>query len=202
MQVKLVRDHCGAAYNGECEAASTDGEYQMALLLKLHEEAQEIADAPDDPEEYADLLEVMLALANLNDVSGEAILEALVGKRRAVGGFEDGLIWTEELPLPCPNFTVEVSARPSEPIKVPEWLSQAMKARSWHALAFRKTEGGFTDGNDCHVVSGDRVEYRFENNRRGVLDEALQDGDAYVTWDDGAHATVKWKHLAKIPEGD
>lgn len=58
--------------------------------------------------------------------------------------------------------------------------------------------GGFIDGNDHKVVAGDRVEYRFENHRRGVLDEALQDGDALVTWDDGSHTTVKWCHLAKV----
>lgn len=71
-----------------------------------------------------------------------------------------------------------------------------------HPQAFSKNNGGFIDGNDCKVVAGDRVEYRFENHRRGVLDEALQDGDAFVTWDDGSYATVKWCNLAKIPEGE
>lgn len=69
-----------------------------------------------------------------------------------------------------------------------------------HPLAFSHNNGGFIDGNDRRVVAGDRVEYRFENHRRGVLDEALHDGDAFVTWDDGSYATVKWVHLAKIPE--
>ncbi len=67
-----------------------------------------------------------------------------------------------------------------------------------HPLAFPNSGGGFVDGNDRKVVAGDRVEYRFENHRKGVLDEALHDGDAFVTWDDGSHATVKWLHLAKI----
>ncbi len=67
-----------------------------------------------------------------------------------------------------------------------------------HPFAFRHNDGGFIDGNDRRVVAGDRVEYRFENHRRGVLDEALHDGDAFVTWDDGTFATVKWHHLAKI----
>lgn len=69
-----------------------------------------------------------------------------------------------------------------------------------HPLAFRGNRGGFIDGNDCRVIEGDRVEYRYENHRRGVLDEALHDGDAFVTWDDGSHATVKWCNLAKIPD--
>lgn len=29
-----------------------------------------------------------------------------------------------------------------------------------------------------------------------MLDECLQDGDAYVTWDDGTFGTVKWNHLS------
>lgn len=68
-----------------------------------------------------------------------------------------------------------------------------------HPFAFSQNDGGFTDGNDRLVVAGDRVEYRYEGHKRGVLDEALQDGDAFVTWDDGSCATVKWINLAKIP---
>ena len=58
---------------------------------------------------------------------------------------------------------------------------QAPEESTMHPLAFRYNRGGFTDGNGCHVVAGDRVEYRFDNHRRGVLDEALHDGDAFVT---------------------
>jgi hypothetical protein len=60
--------------------------------------------------------------------------------------------------------------------------------------------GGFTDGNDKHVKAGDRVEYRF-GARKGVLKDALQDGDAYVDFDDTKRTeTVKWKNLCKIEE--
>lgn len=59
--------------------------------------------------------------------------------------------------------------------------------------------GGFTDGNGRKVIAGDCVEYEFENHRRGVLIEALQDGDAFVKWDDGIRGQVKWRSLAKIP---
>ncbi len=95
MRTKLVRDHCSAVIEGECRQALTDAEYQMALLLKLHEEAQEIAGAVHDPEEYADLLEVLIALANHNNVTGEDILSAFVMKRERRGGFEEGQIWRE-----------------------------------------------------------------------------------------------------------
>lgn len=67
-----------------------------------------------------------------------------------------------------------------------------------HPHAFRDNNGGFIDGNDRKVTEGDLVEYKYENHRRGVLDEALQDGDAFVTWDDGSFGTVKWIHLCKI----
>lgn len=67
-----------------------------------------------------------------------------------------------------------------------------------HPHAFKDNNGGFIDGNDHKVSAGDRVEYKYENHRTGVLDEALQDGDAFVTWDDGIFATVKWINLVKI----
>ena len=109
MKTKLVRDHCGAVLDGECEPTETEAEYQMALLLKAHEEIQEIADDATDPEEYADLLEIMLALAEFNCVDVDDILEALVDKRKRLGGFEDGQIWTEggRMEPPYPNIVVE-----------------------------------------------------------------------------------------------
>ncbi len=152
MITKLVRDRCGAVLDGECEPTETEAEYQMALLLKAHEEIQEIADCPTDPEEYADLLEVMLILADYNDVDGEDILEALVDKRKRLGGFEDGQIWTEGGPVgrmepPHPNIVVEVDVDFRVPAPtpqdfgfapsreqvcaklrgVPAWLAHAMK---------------------------------------------------------------------------
>lgn len=65
-----------------------------------------------------------------------------------------------------------------------------------HPFAFPDNSGGFTDGNGNKVVAGDRIQYRV-GDRRGVLDEALQDGEAFVTFDDGEHATVNWHHLCK-----
>ena len=86
-----------------------------------------------------------------------------------------------------------------EEIENPQDLDRK-ETRMTHPLAFTGNKGGFIDGNERKVVAGDRIEYRFENHRRGILVEALQGGDAFVTWDDGSHATVKWHHLAKIPE--
>jgi hypothetical protein len=62
------------------------------------------------------------------------------------------------------------------------------------------TKSGFTDGNNRHVESLDVVEYRF-GKRRGILMEALQDGDAYVAFRDTKKIElVKWCHLCKVPE--
>ncbi len=95
MRTKLVRDKCNAVLAGECERAQTEAEYQMALLLKLHEEAQEVAGDPTDLAEYADLLEVLLTLADHNGISLFNIIEECEAKREQFGGFVEGMIWTE-----------------------------------------------------------------------------------------------------------
>ena len=66
-----------------------------------------------------------------------------------------------------------------------------------HPHAFPDNDGGFTDGNGCMVKAGDTVAYKFDK-RTAIMDEALHDGDAFITFEDGKHATVKWRHLARI----
>ncbi len=95
MKCKLVRDRCNAVKEGQCEAAQTESHYVMGLILKLHEEAQEIAKDPSEPEEYADLLEVLWALADANCVSSADIMFIMETKRKEFGGFSEGQIWTE-----------------------------------------------------------------------------------------------------------
>lgn len=58
-------------------------------------------------------------------------------------------------------------------------------------------KGGFIDGNGRNVGSGDKVSYRF-SDQLATLNEALQDGDAYITYEDGTNACVKWINLAKV----
>lgn len=65
-----------------------------------------------------------------------------------------------------------------------------------HPMAFPNT-GGFEDRNGNDVKAGDKVLYLI-NGRKATLDEALQDGDAYVTYEDGTHGNIKWNHLIKI----
>jgi hypothetical protein len=65
-----------------------------------------------------------------------------------------------------------------------------------------KNDSGFTDANDREVRSLDVVEYRF-GERRGILLEALQDGDAFVVFrDTKVVEAVKWIHLCKVPAID
>jgi hypothetical protein len=57
--------------------------------------------------------------------------------------------------------------------------------------------GGFTDANDRSVREGDRVRYLGDRSE-GRLNEALQDGDASFTMDDGTVRNVKWCRLIKV----
>ena len=66
-----------------------------------------------------------------------------------------------------------------------------------HPLSFPENRGGFTDRQGQEVNAGDRVRYSI-NGKEGRMDEALHDGDAFVTWDNGDYETVKWHHLVKI----
>lgn len=44
------------------------------------------------------------------------------------------------------------------------------------------------------MKAGDRV-ICVDDGRRGVADEFLQDGDTYITLDDGTHTDIKWSRL-------
>ena len=61
-----------------------------------------------------------------------------------------------------------------------------------HPLAYPTPNGAA-----CGMKAGDRVRYKI-NQRIGIADEFLSDGDAFVTWDDGTFGTVKWNNLTKI----
>lgn len=46
-----------------------------------------------------------------------------------------------------------------------------------------------------NLKSGDRFIYDIDG-RRGVAKEFLQDGEAFVTFDDGTSDTIKWNHMS------
>jgi predicted house-cleaning noncanonical NTP pyrophosphatase (MazG superfamily) len=63
------------------------------LYLKLLEEVNEIKDSDfADPNEYADVLEVLEAMANFHNVNLQDILYAKADKRERLGRFNDFLI--------------------------------------------------------------------------------------------------------------
>lgn len=67
-------------------------------------------------------------------------------------------------------------------------------ARSrYHPLASPHNKSGALGMN-----AGDRVAYCVDD-RLGYADEFTPDGDAYVSFDDGEMATVKWRSLHKVP---
>lgn len=93
MRVKLIRDKMKISQGGRTAAVNSLPGKHIALIAKLHEEAEEIAKKATDPEEYADLLEVLLELAHINQVPWANIERAMLQKRQVLGGFRFGKIW-------------------------------------------------------------------------------------------------------------
>jgi len=100
---KLVRDRIPeiiAADGRQCRTEiMSDDEYRQALLVKLVEEAQEVAAADRDElvKEIADLYEVIDALIIAFDLDREAVIATQQKRRDERGGFEKRikLLWTE-----------------------------------------------------------------------------------------------------------
>lgn len=67
-------------------------------------------------------------------------------------------------------------------------------------LLSKDHQNGFTDAAGLDVEPLDVVEYQF-GARRGILLEAMHDGDAYVLFRDTREIEiVKWCHLYRVPE--
>ena len=69
----------------------SDEEYKVELEKKLLEEYQEVLKASGNErlEELADMLEVMISLASLDDATLEDIIELADKKRNKRGGFKE-----------------------------------------------------------------------------------------------------------------
>lgn len=48
--------------------------------------------------------------------------------------------------------------------------------------------------------TGQRIIYA-PDGRCGVADEFLQDGEVYLTLDDGSHVATKWRFVSPEPDG-
>ena len=89
---KLVRDRIPEIIAAHGSVPHTrileEGEYRTALEAKLDEEAAEYH-RDKTPEELADILEVVFALAAAHGCAEEELLQLRREKRAARGGFED-----------------------------------------------------------------------------------------------------------------
>lgn len=90
---KLVRDKIPDIIKSNGEEAITrilsDEEYLIELKKKLKEETEEVISSNEENrlEELADLLEVMIAIANTDNKKLEDIIDACNQKREKRGGF-------------------------------------------------------------------------------------------------------------------
>ncbi len=95
---KLVRDRIPEiirAKGGECKTRMlSDAEYADALDKKLGEELTEYL-ASHDPEELADLLEVIYACAALQSLSPADLEQIRADKAEKRGGFGDKILLIE-----------------------------------------------------------------------------------------------------------
>jgi predicted house-cleaning noncanonical NTP pyrophosphatase (MazG superfamily) len=98
MTDKLVRDDIPDIIreNGEVPKTHTadDEEYMERLCGKLLEEAEEYKES-QDVEELADLMEVILSIRSLDDISRNQIERKRRRKRKERGGFENRIVLDE-----------------------------------------------------------------------------------------------------------
>jgi predicted house-cleaning noncanonical NTP pyrophosphatase (MazG superfamily) len=77
--------------------AGPDG-YATRLRDKLTEEVAEFLDSDSDPEELADVLEVVYALAALTGTDPQQLEKLRAAKADERGGFADRIIWSGNQP--------------------------------------------------------------------------------------------------------
>jgi predicted house-cleaning noncanonical NTP pyrophosphatase (MazG superfamily) len=68
-------------------------EYANRLWDKLREEVEEFIASGDDPEELADILEVLYALAQQAGIDPQQLERLRAAKAEERGGFDDRVIW-------------------------------------------------------------------------------------------------------------
>lgn len=93
---KLVRDNIPTIISNNGEAPITrilsNDEYKQELEKKLYEEYQEVlntTNSSDRIEELADMLEIIISLAKLENKSLNDVIEVAKIKREKRGGFEE-----------------------------------------------------------------------------------------------------------------
>lgn len=90
---QIIRDAGAEPVTRVAEA----GEYRGLLRAKLVEEVEEFL-ASDDPNELADILEVVLALAGDLGVDRDHLEKLRTAKAFERGGFADRIVWSGNAP--------------------------------------------------------------------------------------------------------
>jgi predicted house-cleaning noncanonical NTP pyrophosphatase (MazG superfamily) len=106
-QGKLVRDKIPQIIRSRglepvIYVASAD-EYGVRLRDKLREEVEEFIASDNDPEELADVLEVLYALAERVGTDREQLEKLRMAKAEERGGFADRIIWSGNQPATPPG---------------------------------------------------------------------------------------------------
>lgn len=101
-QGKLVRDKIPQIIRSKglepvIYTASTE-EYATRLRDKLREEVEEFIASDDDPDELADILEVLYALAGQAGTDQQQLEKLRAAKAEERGGFGDRIIWSGNRP--------------------------------------------------------------------------------------------------------
>jgi predicted house-cleaning noncanonical NTP pyrophosphatase (MazG superfamily) len=101
-QSKLVRDKIPQIIRSKglepiVRVAGTE-EYRDSLRDKLREEVEEFLASDDDPEELADILEVLFALAEQAGNDRQQLEKLRAAKAEERGGFADRIIWSGNQP--------------------------------------------------------------------------------------------------------
>lgn len=101
-QGKLVRDKIPQIIRSKglepviCTASAE--EYAARLQDKLREEVEEFLASDNDPEELADILEVLYALAEQAGTDRQQLEKLRAAKVEERGGFADRIIWSGNRP--------------------------------------------------------------------------------------------------------
>ena len=101
-QGKLVRDRIPEIIRAEGLApviyTADAEEHGSRLRDKLQKEVAEFIASDNDPEELADILEVLYALAEHSGTSREQLEKLRAAKAEKRGGFADRIVWSGNRP--------------------------------------------------------------------------------------------------------
>lgn len=99
---KLVRDKIPEIIRAQGAEPSTrvaeGSEYQGLLFAKLSEEVLEFIASDGDPGELADILEVVMALADGLGIGQQELERLRIKKAAERGGFTQRIVWSGNLP--------------------------------------------------------------------------------------------------------